>query len=88
MEESYPATVYLLGLRRDPFSQEKLFSSPETRLCIPERHFVRKGNRLESLLKFAFQTWLGAGGVWLELTAQLLSSGPDPLLAVSGHRAG
>lgn len=72
MGESYPTVVSLLGPGRLPLSKEKLFSSPETRLCVSELRVVKRKLFWSHLPKFTFQTWLGAGGLMLELTAQPL----------------
>lgn len=47
-----------------PLAKEKLFSSPETRLCVSET-CCEKETVWSHLLKFTFQTWLGLGaGDW------------------------
>lgn len=68
--ESYPTMVSLLGPGRLPLSKEKLFSSSETWLCVSELRVVKRKLLWSHLPKFTFQTWLGAEGLMLELTAQ------------------
>lgn len=72
MGESYPTIVYLLGPRRTASCQRKAVSSPEARLCISELCVVERKLFWSHLPKFTFQTWLGAEGLLLELTAQPL----------------
>lgn len=55
-----------------PLAKEKLFSSPETSLCVSELRVVERKLFWSHLPKFTFQTWLGAGVLLLELTAQPL----------------